>query len=495
MGSFNGKSPQETLEAMTEALFPEFKEDRSAWVDKPGTPKSAPPRGAFSNRIFKEIGEEDASLYRNLWGKNQLKMIQPLLFSKAQNRAFKDIQTELIEKVGEMAGKHLSELGSINIDKLQNGITQLKLGDTKEAVAELEKQFDKEYSDELKQELKELFDILKSLDLTPTELEANMKEINDRIKSVTKDTLKNIGSAIVGMSKSIGGKNVTQGDYGDVSNVLKLMAEANGTSVVELLQAKQADWKEGNPDKVFASALAEREAFLEDFLGDNFINEVELFFRALDKANNTNFTPEMMKAMRSMKQIRKDALLDLAKTIQEDTKSIFAASAESAAKRRGAYNADVAATQAIMKKYGLKAEDLKDPDIYKTVHEAVIADKDARRESMMTSFRGRYTDLKDQWARQAYGDKIADKIASRREAAEMKGAGLTRGEAATSDALVELQHALRNMEALKAMRPQNDIIYTNELARKRRMAVKRGGPQRRLMERRHQADKQDADDD
>lgn len=475
MGSFNGKSPQETLEAMTEALFPEFKEDRSVWVDKPGTPKSAPPRGAFSNRIFKEIGEEDASLYRNLWGKDELKRIQPVLFSKAQNRAFKDIQIELIGKVGEMAEKHLSELGAINIDKLQNGIAQLKLGNTKEAVADLEKQFDIEFSDELKQELKELFDILKSLDLTPTELEANMKEINDRIKSVTKDTLKNIGSAIVGMSKSIGGKNVTQGDYGDVSNVLKLMAEANGTSVVELLQAKQAEWKEGNPNKVFASALAEREAFLEDFFGDNFINEIELFFRALDKANNTNFTPEMMKVMRSMKQIRKDALLDLAKTIQEDTKSVFAASAESAAKRRGAYNADVAATQAIMKKYGLKPEDLKDPDIYKTVHEAVIADKDARRESMMTSFRGRYTDLKDQWMRQAYGDKIADKIASRREAADIKGDGLTRNEVEISDAIVELQHALRNMDALKAIKPQNDIVYTNELARKRRMAVKRGG--------------------
>ena len=492
---------EEELEKIVEEKFPIFKQDRSAWADRPGTNPALRQIGLRESKFYSSISEEDPRNFVHLLANDEMREAATQgLFDKINEQTFESSLKDMANLVNTIS--FLGADGALKIDQQQelksiigrirtnfeDGVSNVEL------IEEFKKNFTGKFSDELQHNIDALIKVMESIDLTDVQKAAIYDEIKAKSKAATGGALKNLGGSLNSAITSAGSIKLSSGKYGDVSSLIQMMASSANTTSADLMQGYFEAWKGRNPEKAKLPHLEARKAFLDEFLGESFQETVEKFFKALDENNGTNLSPVVKRLLEQMDAGQAHVLKEVAQNINDQIEAINREIELSKKKRAGRYPAqDIKDT---LKELGISEKDYAaNPELRSEVGKYRYAKERRREEEMKSSFRDRYTDLRDQWVRQSYGDKIADKIAARREAADIKGDGLTLNEVEISDAIVELQHALRNMEALKAMRPQNDIIYTNELARKRRMAVKRGSPQRRLMERRHQANKQDTDDD
>jgi len=448
----------------TEELHPEWKDDRSAWVktDDKKEADAKPARRALLHRMLKDIRKEPSYLFANVFGEDE-DIISQSLFDLSKTEAFTDAYAEAARLLDGLSSN--KELMQGDIGALYQGIADISsgIGDTSSMVKQLEAKFKRDFTEDTKKELEAFFAILRGLDLTDAETKTAMNEVKEKIRESTKEALKSLDSSLQSLATSSGDVKLDSKRFGNVTSLVKMMAGLRGESMREMLSGEHKKWRSSLGGKTFESLIEERDAFLEYFLGEAFEDFVGDFFGKIDSLNGTHTANEAGRILRALGGAKREAMVDLAKSIEKDAKSL-----ERDIKKTVDGKADLLGDTLL--KYGITREEYDtDATVRKAVDRSVSAQTalqeaqgDARAKASIAS---RAEAAQRQYERLTLDEVTAEKLDARRSLQKEKGRDLTTDEAEMSDKLVELSHALQEAGA-NIMNTQRDIIHTNELARK-----------------------------
>ena len=220
-----------------------------------------------------------------------------------------------------------------------------------------------------------------------------MKEVNDTFVKAAKDRLVKTREALEQVK-------VETGTYGDITSIVRDMAEAKGMSMEQYLEEQKSHIKDKHPELTPADI---EERFF-DLLSDSISEDAMTYAEKLDKEGQVPST--------------NDALYNAGK--------IFSS-------------------------------------LRKKQHD-----------TMKKSLKELFNDVQGQFDEWTLGEKEAEKKRTVEAYKKQYGKSWTLDAEDATNRLIDLKYAMRDAESNLSTFAKNDIIYTNELARKRRLAGRRG---------------------